>query len=55
MMSISLVQDRDQCGAVVNAVTNLRFVQNLVSFLTRRETISLSRIALLHVFGYLYA
>ena len=41
MMSISLVQDRDQCGAAVNTVMYLRFSQN-VSFLTSRKTISLS-------------
>jgi hypothetical protein len=48
MIPISLVQDWNLCGAVVNAVTNLWFVQNIVSFLISRGTINLSRIALLH-------
>jgi hypothetical protein len=45
---IELVQDRKRWQALVNAIMNLRVLQNVGNFLTSRKPVSFSRRTLLH-------
>jgi hypothetical protein len=51
---IDIAQDRDRWRALVSAVMNLRFPQNVGNFLTSCEPVSFSRRTLLRGVSYLY-